>query len=225
MSAATGQEVSRTYRFLPWRYGSFLLVCFSMIPLSWIYGSQIGVMLGFDLAALFFIVTLKTLFSCDATAMRRQARKNDANRTLILVMTGIVMLVVLVVVASELRQRTAPSLAMIGLIIVTLALAWCFSNIVYTLHYAYLFYRAGSDEGIEGSSGGGDHGGLDFPERDEPDYWDIAYFAFTLGMTFQTSDVGITSPVIRRVALFHCLAAFVFNLGIVAFTINIIGGG
>ena len=217
MSGETAQESGRAYRFLPWRYGSFLLVCFSMIPLSWAYGRQTGIMLGFDLAALFFIATLKTLFSCDATAMRQQARRNDANRTLILVMTGIVMLVVLVVVASELRQRTAPSLGMIGLIIPTLALAWCFSNIVYTLHYAYLFYRGGS--------GGGDHGGLDFPDRDEPDYWDIAYFAVTLGMTFQTSDVGITSPVIRRVALFHCLAAFVFNLGILAFTINIIGGG
>ena len=28
-----------------------------------------------------------------------------------------------------------------------------------------------------------------FPARDEPDYWDFVYFAFTLGMTFQTSDV------------------------------------
>jgi len=42
-------------------------------------------------------------------------------------------------------------------------------------------------------------------------------------MTFQTSDVAITQPLIRRVALFHCLAAFIFNLGIVAFTINILG--
>jgi uncharacterized membrane protein len=30
---------------------------------------------------------------------------------------------------------------------------------------------------------------------------------------------------VRRSVIFHCLAAFVFNLGILAFTINVLGGG
>jgi uncharacterized membrane protein len=111
----------------------------------------------------------------------------------------------------------APSGPQLLLIIGTLILGWLFSNLIYTFHYAYLFYLDGE--------GGGDHGGLEIPGRPAPDYWDFAYFAFTLGMTFQTSDVQITSPVIRRVALFHSLAAFVFNLGVIAFSINIIGGG
>ena len=123
----------------------------------------------------------------------------------------------LVVVASELRQKVAPAGPQLMLIIGTLMLGWLFSNLIYTFHYAYLFYLDGEN--------GGDHGGLEIPECPAPDYWDFAYFAFTLGMTFQTSDIQITSPVIRRVALFHCLAAFVFNLGIIAFSINIIGGG
>ena len=63
------------------------------------------------------------------------------------------------------------------------------------------------------------------PGTDEPDYWDFVYFAFTLGMTFQTSDVSITDRRIRRVVLGHSLAAFVFNLGVLAFTINVLGGG
>ena len=73
-----------------------------------------------------------------------------------------------------------------SLVIATLVLAWLFSNIVYALHYAHLFYsatRTATD----------DSGGLDIPECDEPDYWDFVYFSFTLGMTFQTSDVDITS--------------------------------
>ena len=109
---------------------------------------------------------------------------------------------------------------MLALIVATLILAWLFSNLVYTFHYAYLFYRSGDGTG----RGGKDNGGLDFPQRKEPDYWDIGYFAFTLGMTFQTSDVQITDPRIRKVALFHSLAAFLFNLGILAFTINVLGG-
>jgi uncharacterized membrane protein len=44
-------------------------------------------------------------------------------------------------------------------------------------------------------------------------------------MTFQTSDAGISSRAVRQTVMFHCLAAFVFNLGILAFTINVLGGG
>ena len=201
---------------LPWRYGLFLLACATMFPLAVLFGAQSGIMAGFDLAVLLFVVTLWPFFGHDAAAMRAHARAGDTNRTGSLVITGVVMAVMLVVIASELRQRDAPSLAMLALIVATLLLAWLFSNLVYTFHYAYLFYRHGGD--------GKDHGGLEFPERPEPDYWDFAYFAFTLGMTFQTSDVAITSPTIRRIALFHSLAAFIFNLGIIAFTINIIGG-
>ena len=43
-------------------------------------------------------------------------------------------------------------------------------------------------------------------------------------MTFQTSDVEITQTRVRVVVTLHCLAAFVFNLGVLAFTINVLGG-
>lgn len=42
-------------------------------------------------------------------------------------------------------------------------------------------------------------------------------------MTFQTSDVTISDGRIRRVVTLHCLAAFIFNLGVIAFTINVLG--
>ena len=202
---------------LPWRYGVFLFACASMAPLALLLGVRAGIMGGFDIAAILFAALVWPFFGHDTETMRRRARENDANRTTILAITSIVMIVMLVVVASELRQKVATSSPQIALIIGTLILGWLFSNLIYTFHYAYLFYLDGE--------GGGDHGGLEIPGRPAPDYWDFAYFAFTLGMTFQTSDVQITSPVIRRTALFHCLAAFVFNLGIIAFSINIIGGG
>jgi len=96
-------------------------------------------------------------------------------------------------------------------VVATLALAWLFSNSVYALHYAHLFYRSGSK------------GGLEFKGEAVPDYGDFVYFAFTLGMTFQTSDVTITSRAMRRAVVLHCLAAFLFNLGVIAFTINVLG--
>ena len=83
------------------------------------------------------------------------------------------------------------------------------------LHYAHGYY-------VQDESGG-DCRGLDFPGTRTPDYGDFAYFAFTLGMTFQTSDVAISSPATRRVVLLHTFAAFVFNIGVIAFTINLLG--
>jgi uncharacterized membrane protein len=99
------------------------------------------------------------------------------------------------------------------MIIVTLILAWVFSNTVYAFHYAHLAYSK-PDAGCAG---------LDFPDTTEPNYWDFVYFAFTLGMTFQTSDVTISDQGIRKVVTVHCLAAFIFNIGVLAFTINVLG--
>lgn len=155
--------------------------------------------------------------------MRRSAQRNDANRTLLLGITGAVSLVVLVAVFSELQDKGDPRFTAMALVIVTLALAWMFSNMVYALHYAHMFYvRTDTDgNGTEQE----DSRGFDFPDTKEPIYWDFVYFSFTLGMTFQTSDVAMTSTPVRRVATIHCLAAFVFNLGVLAFTINVLGGG
>lgn len=178
-----------------------------------------GTMAGFDLAALGFILACLPLFDDDAAEMRRAARRNDANRVMLLGITALVMIVILVAVAAELQQQGTPDPLHIALIIATLALSWGFSNLVYALHYAHLFYSEGEGEGAS------DHGGLKIPGVDEPDYWDFLYFSATLGMTFQTSDIDIESRRIRRTSIFHCLAAFAFNIGVLAFTINVLGGG
>jgi uncharacterized membrane protein len=176
-----------------------------------------GTMIGFDIAAIVFLLSLITLFRCgNAQSMREAAVHNDANRASLLVITAIVMVVILVAVASELSQRNANDPLNVALIIATLSLAWSFSNMIYALHYAHIFYTSGQ--------GGMDRGGIDFPGTKEPDYWDFTYFAFTLGMTFQTSDTDICDRTIRKIATFHSLAAFIFNIGILAFTINVIGG-
>jgi len=174
-----------------------------------------GVLAGFDIAALLFLVSLIPLLrQGQAAKMRRRAARNDANRAVLLVFCGIVLFVILVAVGGELRGRN--SIVTIALVVSTLILAWLFSNIVYALHYAHLFYSAGEK---------GDVGGLQFPDTAEPDYWDFLYFSVTLGMTFQTSDVSIASRRMRRVVTGQCLAAFIFNLGVIAFTVNVLGGG
>lgn len=174
-----------------------------------------GGMAAFDAAALAYFAAAAPVLRRRATDIRRTAADNDANRTLLLVLTGTVMLAILVAVYSELGGRS-DKLA-VALALATLVLAWLFSNTVYAFHYAHLFYMDGDD--------GRAAGGLDFPKQDTPEYWEFIYFSFTLGMTFQTSDVSIETTHMRKVVIGHCLAAFVFNLGVLAFTINVLGGG
>ena len=176
-------------------------------------------MIGFDIAALVFLASISTLLRRhNAEEMRDLARKNDANRAVLLVVSGVVILAILVAITAEVAGRGQLDPWGKALIIATLALAWLFSNTVYALHYAHVYYLP------EGASGR-DRAGIDFPGRGEPDYLDFVYFAFTLGMTFQTSDVGIGSRSVRRVVIVHCLAAFVFNIGVLAFTVNVLGSG
>lgn len=174
-------------------------------------------MIGFDAGAVIFLFSCIPLLGRETQAMRDAAERNDANRVLLLVVTGMVCSVILVAIAVELSQREAHEPMAIALIIATLLLAWLFSNMVYALHYAHLYYSPKPKNG-------GDCAGIDFPGDDEPDYWDFIYFAFTLGMTFQTSDVEISSRRIRRIVILHCFAAFIFNIGVLAFTINVLGG-
>lgn len=206
-------------RIAPPRFILFvvLLVAFSLAAGLWLDWLR-GIMIGFDGAAFIFLLSsVPLLAGADAATARRHAAENDANRAVLLGITGVVTGVVLVTVGAVLMQGQSQSGAAIALIVGTLALSWLFSNFIYALHYAHMFYA-------KDAKSGGDCGGLDMPATKEPDYWDFVYFAFTLGMTFQTSDVAITSGRFRRIATFHSAAAFVFNIGVLAFTINVLGG-
>jgi uncharacterized membrane protein len=63
-------------------------------------------------------------------------------------------------------------------------------------------------------------GGVDFDEDTDPDWWDFAYRAFTVGMTYQVSDTDPTNKPMRRTVLRHALLSFLFGTFIVAITIK-----
>ena len=174
-----------------------------------------ALLMGFDLAAFIFLCSLAPLLKADPDQMRRTAEANDANRAGLLAITVLLSLVILFAIGTLIASPGKLDRCDIVLIVATLALAWLFANMVFTLHYAHLYYL---------QSHGRDQGGIEVPGTKEPGYWDFLYFAFTLGMTFQTSDVTISGAHMRRVVLGHCMAAFVFNMGILAFTVNAIGG-
>jgi uncharacterized membrane protein len=201
----------------PWRFLMFVAVLLlAAVPSSVVLGNGwLGSIAAFDLAAIAFLVSCWPILAIDdPREIERIAQLNDANRRVQLVITLIVMAALLIALAAETVGHHPEPLTK-WLIVVTLIIAWLFSNTVYALHYAHMAY-------IDPPSG---CERFRFPGTTEPVYWDFVYFAFTCGMAFATSDVEVTDPRIRRVVALHCLAAFAFNIGVLAFTVNLLASG
>ncbi|HSQ99975.1 MAG TPA: DUF1345 domain-containing protein [Sphingomicrobium sp.] len=177
-----------------------------------------GAAMAFDAATVLFLASLVPLLKDSSPEeIRAHAAQNDANRLLILIVTSSLTIVAMVAISGELDGARSGQLVSIVKLVGTLFLIWLFANSIYALHYAHAYYTFSDETGT-------DTGGLDFPGTKCPGYDDFLYFSCTLGMTFQTSDTNITASGIRRVALLHSFAAFVFSIGVIAFTINVLGG-
>ncbi len=103
------------------------------------------------------------------------------------------------------------------LTIVALVSSWLLIQTVFAFHYAHRYYAGPHGEPAPVAP-------LLFPGNREPDYLDFAYYAFVVGMTSQVSDVAVASRTMRRLTLIHGVLAFLFNIAVLALSINIIGG-
>ncbi len=207
-------------RIAPPRFIGFLAIM-AAVAAGWHFGHGAGagdaLVTGFDLAALGFALSLVPLgWDHCAADMRLHAASNDANRGWVLVISGLVTLAILAAITGELPAAKHGDPFAICKLIVTLSLGWIFTNLVFMLHFAHMHYAGARD--------GGDVGGFDFPGTAEPDYWDFLYFSFTAGMSFAASDVNVTSGAVRRIVVGQCLLAFLFNIGALAFTVNVLAG-
>ena len=194
---------------------SVIMLLISPLAAHWL-GWRLGLMIGFDVAAVTFIASCVRLLRLSySKIIQAHAQADEDNRWVLLGISSVVILVILSTVASELMTGTMPPLQKFPFIIATIMLSWVFGNLVYALHYAHMHYGTGK---------GCDSQGLVFPGTPYPNYWDFVYFAVAIGVAFATSDVNIESPLIRRVVTAHSLIAFVFNIGVVGFTINLLAG-
>jgi uncharacterized membrane protein len=155
--------------------------------------------------------------------MRRRAKLEDEGRytVLFLGVTAAVAILITIVVELHGLKDLHPALAglHVALAAATILLSWFFMNTIFALHYAHGYYGD-----ADPSSSYEPRGGLVFPGRPKPDYWDFLYFSFVVGMTFQVSDVQIEDHTLRREVLAHGVLAFFFNVVVVALTINIVAG-
>lgn len=103
----------------------------------------------------------------------------------------------------------------LSLSVSTVLSAWFLVHTYFALYYAQLYYDETSDVAKPFQKG------LQFPDGDYADYWDFMYYSFTIGMCYQTSDVTITSKLMRRVSLGHAVVSFLFVAGILGMMVNI----
>ncbi len=143
-----------------------------------------------------------------------QAKKQDESRTvmffliLFIVFAGLLAILLLLTDKTSSQKTIDAIVAFLGMF-----LNWFLMHTVFTIRYAHLYY---------GNKPQSKLGGLYFPQNEEPDFLDFAYYALTVGMTFQVSDVSATSKKMRRLTLLHGVISFVFNTVIVALTIDVI---
>lgn len=200
----------------PWTIGSLALFILLVAGLQ-IAGLPLvnSLLLAFDSAATIFLGLSAYAFSkVTAAEMRRRAQALHWGRWVVLLTGVLLAAVILGALGVELHAAKSGGALDMVISVLSVILSWLFLNVMFAVHYAHGYY------GNLGSK----HTGLEFPETPQPDYWDFAYFSIVIGMTFQVSDVQITSNYLRRVVLLHSVIAFFFNVFIIAVTVNIVAG-
>ena len=178
--------------------------------------------LAWDAGVLLYLALSAHLFATEPPErMRAHAEAQQEGEWTIFWLTLAVVIVSFIVVGSEfsaIKSAPADSRSLyVGLVAATLFMSWLVTHVSFAFRYAHEYYSR--------DNGGPDiDRGLQFPDEDAPDYLDFMYFSLVLGMTFQVSDVQITSRKFRRVAALHGLISFLFNTVIVALTVNIAAG-
>lgn len=189
------------------------LVLFLVLPQDMRFATK--TLLAWDLTALAYIVmTLIMIARSTVDTCYARAAYYDEGDWVILLVIVVSASASFATIFSELAVLKTPHGSLWHALVLTgatVALSWTFTHLVFTLHYANIYYRP-DDDGP---------GGLEFPGDRPPDYWDFLYYAFVIGCAAQTGDVGTVSPAMRRITLVHGIVSFVFNTAILALTINV----
>ncbi len=176
-------------------------------------------LIAFDIGGLAMLVLGLLVVRGHAEETRKRAAARDPGRTLVWLIVAASSAISLFAATFVVHQaRTLPRseghLLLLFLCIAAVLVSWFLTHTAFTLRYAHLYYRAGRD----------DEGGLNFPGKAKPDDFDFAYFAFTIGMCFQVSDVTVSTRTVRRTALAHALLSFAYNTVVLALVVNLIVG-
>ena len=176
-------------------------------------------LIAWDVGCAAFLVGVAVMFSMERkTTIAQDAERQQEGEWTIFWLTVVGSIASFAAIVGEFSaSKNMPSdtrAAHVTLVAATLLLSWLLTHALFALRYAHEYY--------ESCPGSADVArGLEFPGKEDPDYWDFVYFALVLGMTFQVSDVQITSRKLRRLAAAHGMLGFLFNTVLLALSVNI----
>jgi uncharacterized membrane protein len=188
-----------------------------VLPSHWTWTCR--VLIGWN-GAMFVLVPLTYIWmrKLDARALRAKYREEDPTAPVILLVTVIgALLSVMGIVALLSTAKEVPSgqrVAHLILATMTIVNSWALVHTMFTIRYADMFYSVPDGQSPV----------LSFPDTAEPLFWDFVYFSFTIGVACQTADVSTRHTDIRRVVTIHSVIAFVFNLAVLGFALNVSAG-
>jgi uncharacterized membrane protein len=156
-----------------------------------------SILLGWDVAVLIYLAwTWGAVQGLDPEVTAQLAKREDPSTPvadLVVIGAGTAMLAAVGFALAKAGEATGGMKAyLVTLGLVSVVLSWAVVHTVFALKYARAYYSEPA-------------GGIEFNEDEPPNYIDFAYYAFTIGMTFQVADTNITSRAVRRTTLHHAL--------------------
>lgn len=200
------------------------LVAGLFLPADW--PRSLRMIVGWDVTAgLYLALAWIMILRTDSGHIRTRARMDDDGRWVILILcagAATISLGAILSLLGDYKDLAADAKPYhLTLAVVTILISWFFLHTVFTLHYAHEFYGAAPGDNMPAEQRKA-RGGFGFPgEAKAWGYMDFAYYAFTIGMTAQTSDIAVTTTAMRRLTLGHAILTFFFNTVILAFSVNI----
>ena len=166
---------------------------------------------GFDVGAAVYLGFVWSHLLRAGEAISAAAAEEDEGHVVITAVVILVAMAGLSAVFALASHNHSPLHLVLGL--ATIAISWLLLQTVFAAHYASQ-YRSGRKNDAE-------RAGLDFPGGGPIRFLDFVYVSFTVGLTFQVSDVTTNTAGIRRVIMAHALIAFVFNTAIIAIAVGV----
>ncbi len=193
-------------------------LAFSLLPST--FASSTRALVTWDVGAgLYLILAWIVIGRASVEHMRWRARVQDDGAAVVLFLTvagAIASLAAIVIELSGLKALPSVRQGLhVGLVAFTFIASWLLVHTAFALHYAHAYYVSPGKDGACP---------LEFPRQETPVYMDFMYFSMVIGMTSQTADVAIATTRMRRLVMAHGLIAFVFNMTLLAMTINIAAG-
>jgi uncharacterized membrane protein len=173
-----------------------------------------AILLGWDAAvAVYLVWTWSAIWRLDPGLTARLAKREDPSVVVaefLLIGAGVAVLGAVafaLVRAGQAADGMKAFLITLGLF--SVVLSWTVVHTVFMLRYARAYYSEPP-------------GGIEFNEDEPPTYIDFAYYAFTIGMTYQVADTNITSKAVRRITLEHALLAYLYGAVLLGLVINVV---